>query len=134
MGAIYSWSLRNVKKNPLNQQPFGFPLNQYFAFMIMAINTLIVLCIVSFIKINNNNNNNSNNENKNENNNENNNNTENNEKTNNTSIVIDVNKVAPNDFNMSCIGNSKVGNCCAGRNWEWYRICSILETSESHES
>ena len=46
-GNVYSWSLTNVKKNPSNQNPTGFPFNQYFAFFLMSLLMLANVIVIS---------------------------------------------------------------------------------------
>ena len=46
-GNVYSWSLTNIKGNPSNQHPKGFPFNQYFAFFMMSLVMLANVIAIS---------------------------------------------------------------------------------------
>eukprot|EP00111_Clytia_hemisphaerica_P003118 TCONS_00008849-protein len=49
-GTSFSWSLLNVKGVPTNHHPLGFPFDQHFAFLLMALMTFIATIIVLFIR------------------------------------------------------------------------------------
>ena len=46
-GAVYSWSLRNIKGVEGNMQPLGFPLNQFLTFFVLSVISLIVCMIAA---------------------------------------------------------------------------------------
>ena len=49
IGAIFSWSLTNIKGNSVNQNPLGFPFDQHLAFFVMSTVTLLVIPVVCFV-------------------------------------------------------------------------------------
>ena len=49
-GSMYSWSLRNIKGIAKNTDPLGFPFDSHFPYIIMSINSLVVLALVYFVK------------------------------------------------------------------------------------
>lgn len=46
-GSIYSWSLTNIKGIAENKHALGFPLNQYFAFIVLSLVSMINGIIVA---------------------------------------------------------------------------------------
>ena len=47
---MYSWSLHNIKGIAKNSDPLGFPFDSHFPYIIMSINSLVVLALVYFVK------------------------------------------------------------------------------------